>query len=80
MKNRLNKYYNGGNMDAIENFGIEDLNKVLENSDGFMLAVSVLKDEKVTPFFLTKNYPKLDILKQLKKIREIATEQLEQED
>jgi hypothetical protein len=79
MRNRIKQYYKGGNMESENKFGVADLEKVLEQADGYMIAVSVLKDEKVTPFFMTHNYPKLDILKQLKQLREKAIEQLESE-
>jgi len=78
MKNRLTKYYKGDNME--EKFGIGELMKVLESADGYMIAISILKDEKVTPYFITHNYPKLDIMKQMKKLREQAIEKLEEEE
>ena len=67
-------------MEGEHKFGIADLEKVLENATGYMIAVSILKDDKVTPYFLTDNYPKLDMMKQMKKLREIAIEKLEEEE
>jgi len=66
-------------MESENKFGVSDLEKVLENADGYMICVSVLKDEKLTPFFLTNNYPKLDMMKQMKRLREMAIEKLEEE-
>jgi len=78
MRNRLTKYYKGDNME--EKFGIEELMKVLESADGYMIAISVLKDEKVTPYLFWKNYNESDVLKQLFKLRMKAVSMIEEKE
>lgn len=80
MRNRIKNYIKGGSMEEDIKFGITDLDKMLENCDGYMLCISVLKDDRITPYFLTKNYPKLDMMKQMKKFRDMALEKLEEEE
>lgn len=57
---------------------IKELNLALDISDGYMISVTLLEDQELRTFLLTKNFPKLDMLPSLKKTKNLIVDNLEE--
>ena len=54
-----------------------DLNLALQLSEGYMISVTLKDKGELNHYLLTKDFPKLDMLKSLKKSRDLVVENLE---
>ena len=63
----------------MEIHNVDDLKKAMEESEGYMVGVTLLNKGKLEHFFFTNNFPYLDFLRSLKHIKDLAVQQLEKE-
>ena len=59
---------------------IKEIKENLKNADGYMISYTVLKNGKLTTYFATHQFPKLDMLPSCKHTRNLIIEELEKTD
>ncbi len=57
---------------------VDELKMALEISDGYMVSVTVLENDELRTFLLTKDFPKLDMLPSLRGTKNLIVENLEE--
>lgn len=78
MINRITNYLNEG--DSMEIHSTEQLKKVMEESKGYLVSVTLLNTEgKLEHHLLSKEFPYLDMLKSHKKQKDLIIKRLEED-
>jgi hypothetical protein len=77
MHNRITKFLNEG--DSMEIHSTEELKKVMEESKGYLVSLTLLNDGKLEHHLLSKDFPYLDMLKSHRKQKDLIIKQLEEE-
>jgi len=82
MKNRIFKTQRkkGLSMDTPKEINsLEELNIVLEESEGYAVGITLLNKGVLNHYLLTKKFPLLDLLKSGSKVKELMVEMLEKD-
>lgn len=82
MKNRVFKsqYKKGLAMDTPKEINnLEDLVSALESSEGYAIGITLLNNNILNHYLLTKKFPLLDLLKSWNKVKELMVETLEKD-
>lgn len=57
--------------------GIEDLLILAKNCNSYLITISIPQGDKINHHLVTKNFPEIEVLKSLKKIKEMAVDRIE---
>jgi len=78
MKNRVFQNKGESMTERIDNIG--ELQEVVKTAKGYMLGITILtKEETLNHYLVSDNFPFLDMLKSLGRIKELVIKQLEED-